>query len=146
MWMGISAQRQLKLKGHKRKSRFESGSNKIYRYPYCTTLGTVGARGVRKMDFNQIITDRINEKIEQQVNDDFRILKEAFTAFLRKYENHYLPFCLKLKEYTIKSLAENNHEFIMFPELQEELFRKEAHRLINEILESPLPTKEGEDR
>ncbi|MFO7296375.1 MAG: hypothetical protein C0P72_010180, partial [Clostridia bacterium] len=101
-------------------------------HSHCTTRYDGETRGLKVMDFNQIMTNRINEKIEQQVNEDFAILKEAFKRFIKKYDNPHIPF-YKLKEHTIKSLESSFDRFIMFPELQEELFKEEANRLIGKL-------------
>ena len=86
------------------------------------------------MDFNEVMTEKINRKIKKQINNDFRFLRDTFLEFVNKYH------CVetvgdydRIKEYTLKSLSEGN-EFIMFPELQESLFKREVENMINKVL------------
>ena len=86
------------------------------------------------MDFNEVMTKEINRKIKKQVDNDFRFLRDTFLEFVNKY--HCVEIVGdydRIKEYTLKSLSEGN-EFIMFPELQEFLFKREVENMINKVL------------
>jgi len=82
------------------------------------------------MDFNEVMTEKINRKIKKQINNDFRFLRDTFLEFVNKY--HCGDYD-RIKEYTLKSLSEGD-EFIMFPELQKFLFKREVENMINKVL------------
>lgn len=87
------------------------------------------------MDFNEIMTKKVKDKIQEQVNKDFEELQKCFLDFISKYSMDGTCKDWELiKEYTIKSLSENRKNFIMFPELTDYLFEKEAKNLINKVL------------
>lgn len=87
------------------------------------------------MDFNEIMTKEINQKIKEQVNKDFQVLRNAFRKFTEKYSCHgFVKEIELIREYAIKSLPEGNGEFIMFPELQDFLFKREAENVMYQIL------------
>ena len=93
------------------------------------------------MDINEILGKKIKEKIHTRVNNDFQKLAAGFHDFIRKYscDGSAADF-ERIKEYTLKSLKEAkgfNSGFIMFPELEGYLFRKEAARITNKLLYPP---------
>lgn len=90
------------------------------------------------MDFNGIITNRIKEKNYTRVNNDFQKLAACFRNFILKYscDGSAADF-VRIKEYTLKSLKESkghSGDFIMFPELEGYLFKKESTRITNQLL------------
>ena len=85
------------------------------------------------MDFNEVMTEKINRKIKKQINNDFRFLRDTFFEFVNKYHSVEEGDYDRIMEYTLKSLSEGD-EFIMFPELRESLFRKEVENMINKVL------------
>lgn len=86
------------------------------------------------MDFNEVMTKEINRKIKKQVDNDFRFLRDAFFEFVNKYScDGTVGDYDRIKEYTLKSLSGGN-EFIIFPELQEFLFKREAEIMSRDIL------------
>ena len=93
-----------------------------------------GEEGVS--NFDTIITNEIKKKIAKKVNKDYRELRDAFWEFIHKYGiGGTVGDFKKTKEYTLQSLSiENNHEFIMFPELEEFLFKQECTKLIDSIM------------
>lgn len=89
------------------------------------------------MDFNEVMTKEINQKIQSQVNRDYAILLDAFAKFIRKYRcRGTVGDFERIKEYTLKSLKEDSDAFIMFPELRNYLFEKEASKVVAEVLYS----------
>lgn len=87
------------------------------------------------MDFNEVMTKEINREIKKQVDNDFRFLRDVFLEFVKKYRcAGTVGDYKRIKEYTIKSLSEGNDEFIIFPELQEFLFKREAEIISRDIL------------
>ena len=93
------------------------------------------------MDINEILGKKIKEKIHTRVNNDFQKLAAGFHDFIRKYScgGSAADFG-RIKEYTLKSLKESkghSGDFIMFPELEDYLFRKEASKVVNVLLYPP---------
>ena len=63
-------------------------------------------------------------------------MRDAFLGFIRKYSmNSTVGDFEEIKEYTLQSLARKNvYDFIMFPRLEEFLFKQECTKLVGSIM------------
>ncbi len=89
------------------------------------------------MSFDEIMTERIKQKIKVDVQRDYDKLHEAFGDFIRKYcMSGVVSDFEKIKEHTIQNLASGTWKFEMFPELEEFLLQQESHKIIDSLIAS----------
>lgn len=94
------------------------------------------------MSFDEIMTERIKQKIKVDVQRDYDKLHEAFGDFIRKYcMSGVVSDFQKINEHTIQNLSSGKREFEMFPELEGYLLKRESHKIIDSLIEADEEAK-----
>jgi hypothetical protein len=98
--------------------------------------------GGKMMSFDEIMTERIKQKIKVDVQRDYDKLHEAFGDFIRKYcMSGVVSDFRKIKEHTIQNLSSRKRKFEMFPKLEEFLLQRESHKIIDSLIASEEATE-----
>ena len=88
------------------------------------------------MDFNEVMTERIDKMIEKKVNKEYREVKKCVDEFIMRHSSGYCKvWDCDVRKALVACLAENKDSFEIFPAMRDHLFRTEASKIMNAVNE-----------